>query len=191
MAALAEAMAERGYAATTVADVLRSARVSRETFYEHFDSKLDCFLQTFDAAADLLVVGMAERGALVREGPPFDRVDRAIRGYLALIGEHPNEARLFLVESWAAGPAVLERRAAVQATLADGLIAIVGLEADEDRFAARALVAAIGAMVSAALAANDTAGVHALADPAVALAARMLSLGADGDRRYARRPWTG
>ncbi|MFC9997350.1 TetR/AcrR family transcriptional regulator [Nocardia sp. NPDC127526] len=42
--AMAEAVRERGYRETTVADVVRNARTSRRTFYEHFDSKQDCFI---------------------------------------------------------------------------------------------------------------------------------------------------
>ncbi|MEV4238858.1 TetR/AcrR family transcriptional regulator [Nocardia sp. NPDC050408] len=42
--AMAEAVRDRGYRETTVADVVRHARTSRRTFYEHFDSKQDCFI---------------------------------------------------------------------------------------------------------------------------------------------------
>lgn len=42
--AMAEAVRDRGYRETTVADVVRNARTSRRTFYEHFDSKQDCFI---------------------------------------------------------------------------------------------------------------------------------------------------
>jgi AcrR family transcriptional regulator len=38
------AVAAKGYAATTVADVLVRARVSRSAFYEQFRDKEDCFL---------------------------------------------------------------------------------------------------------------------------------------------------
>ncbi len=50
MRAMAEVMAEKGYARTSVADILRRARVSRETFYELFDSKQDCFMSAFEQA---------------------------------------------------------------------------------------------------------------------------------------------
>ncbi|MCP2315689.1 transcriptional regulator, TetR family [Nocardia amikacinitolerans] len=42
--AMAEAIRERGYRDATVADVVRAARTSRRTFYEHFTSKQDCFI---------------------------------------------------------------------------------------------------------------------------------------------------
>lgn len=48
---LAEVMTEKGYVATTVSDVIERAGVSRETFYQQFDSKRDCFEQAFDEAA--------------------------------------------------------------------------------------------------------------------------------------------
>ncbi|WP_324190958.1 TetR/AcrR family transcriptional regulator [Nocardia beijingensis] len=61
--AMAAAVRERGYQDTTVADVVRHARTSRRTFYEHFTSKQDCFIallsehhkdmiQRIDAAVD-------------------------------------------------------------------------------------------------------------------------------------------
>src|SRR5438874_4109885 len=46
--AVVEVVAERGYAGATVGDVLRRARISRQTFYENFSNKEDCFLAAFD-----------------------------------------------------------------------------------------------------------------------------------------------
>jgi AcrR family transcriptional regulator len=42
--AFAASIEEDGYAKTTVADIVRHARTSRRTFYEHFSSKEDCFV---------------------------------------------------------------------------------------------------------------------------------------------------
>ena len=53
--AMAHAVAAKGYAATTVADVVGGAGVSRKTFYEHFQDKEDCFLAAFDAGVQVLV----------------------------------------------------------------------------------------------------------------------------------------
>nr|WP_244269051.1 TetR/AcrR family transcriptional regulator [Mycobacterium parascrofulaceum] len=44
LAALEDSIADTGYAETTVADVVRRARTSRRTFYQHFDSKQDCYI---------------------------------------------------------------------------------------------------------------------------------------------------
>jgi AcrR family transcriptional regulator len=41
---MAEAIRERGFRESTVGDVVRHARTSRRTFYEHFVSKQECFV---------------------------------------------------------------------------------------------------------------------------------------------------
>lgn len=52
---LAESIVDVGYQATTVADVVRRARTSRRTFYEHFASKEECFIALLtDANADMI-----------------------------------------------------------------------------------------------------------------------------------------
>lgn len=172
MLALAEAMTGKGYAATSVADVLKRARVSRETFYELYDSKLDCFLQTFDAAADLLVASIGE--TLPPGGGRAERLERAVGAYLDVLVDQPAFARLFLVESYAAGAAAVERRAAVQSRLVDGLVDLLGLDTDDERIAARALVAYVGTSVTVPLARNDTAALSALRPTLVEVALVLL-----------------
>ena len=60
---MAEAMAEQGYAATPVADVLQRAGVSRETFYQQFRSKQDCFIAAYELAADVILVEVEREAA--------------------------------------------------------------------------------------------------------------------------------
>ena len=45
--ALEAVMATQGYSSTSVADIIKSAGVSRQTFYELFTSKQDCFLASY------------------------------------------------------------------------------------------------------------------------------------------------
>jgi AcrR family transcriptional regulator len=53
--ALAESIVEIGYRNTTVADIVRRARTSRRTFYEHFAGKEECFVALLtDANADMI-----------------------------------------------------------------------------------------------------------------------------------------
>ncbi|MBV8929620.1 MAG: TetR/AcrR family transcriptional regulator [Mycobacteriaceae bacterium] len=55
LGALAESIADDGYPKTTVADIVRRARTSRRTFYEHFTSKEDCFVVLHtEANADMI-----------------------------------------------------------------------------------------------------------------------------------------
>src|SRR3954454_2804129 len=48
LAAMLESVATRGYAATTVPQVVADARVSRNAFYTLFTDKTDCFIALCD-----------------------------------------------------------------------------------------------------------------------------------------------
>src|SRR6266704_1168530 len=74
------AVAERGYAATTITDVVRHARVSRRTFYEHFADKEACFLAAYDAVSDAVLAGIA--GATSSSSGWEERIVSAVRAYL-------------------------------------------------------------------------------------------------------------
>ena len=52
---LATAIAEKGYGAATIADVVRVARVSKRTFYEHFADKEACFLALYAETTEELL----------------------------------------------------------------------------------------------------------------------------------------
>jgi AcrR family transcriptional regulator len=169
--AMAETMAEKGYVATTVADVLRAAGVSRETFYEQFTSKEDCFANAYEAAAAMLLE--AATGARGR-GEPIEQFSRTLRVYLDALAAEPEFARLFLVEVYAAGPDALARRAAVQRVFVDLVIDLFGARTGEHRFACEAFVAATSSMVTARLAANESEGLRALHRPLMRLARRQL-----------------
>src|SRR5258707_2850574 len=58
--AMALAVAEKGYAATAVADVIARAGVSRKTFYEHFANREACFLAAYDAGVEALLAAIDE-----------------------------------------------------------------------------------------------------------------------------------
>ncbi|MGZ4202871.1 MAG: TetR/AcrR family transcriptional regulator, partial [Thermoleophilaceae bacterium] len=118
LAAMAEAVAEKGYAATTVADVVGRAGVSRKTFYEHFNDKEECFLAAWDAGVETLI-GALTRATLETDGRWQDRVRAGVRAYLETLAAVPAFARTFLIEVLAAGPRALERRAAVHKRFAD------------------------------------------------------------------------
>jgi AcrR family transcriptional regulator len=97
------AVDEKGYLATSVADVLARARVSRSAFYEQFRDKEDCFLACYDRGAGLLFD--AATTALAAEGPWPLRVRRVYEALLETFAEHAPLARVCMVEALAAGPA--------------------------------------------------------------------------------------
>ena len=159
--ALAAAMTEKGYVGTSVADVLKRSGVGRETFYQLFSSKADCFMQAFDAAGEMLL-GRLDQAAGEADGSPLERFEHALGVYLDLLAEQPALARVFLVEVYAAGPEALARRAALQERIVDRLAALLDAVTDRERFACQVLVAAVGSLVTTPLVADDTAAVRAL-----------------------------
>ena len=105
--ALARAVAERGYAATTVADVIEIAGVSRKTFYEQFSDKNDCFLAAYDEAVAQLLAGV-EAAYRSKERWPA-AVIAAIDAFLTGLSAEPEFARMALVEVIRAGDEALDR----------------------------------------------------------------------------------
>ncbi len=176
MRAVADAMAERGYAGTTVADILRHARVSRETFYEQFSSKQDCFIAAYEEAA-AAVMALLEHEAAT-PGTPVERFDRTIETYLNALAAEPTFARLFMIEVYSGGERVLATRAEIEKRFAELVIDAFEPQDPTARFACEALVAAIITMVTTCLAANDPDRLRALRQPLTELIQR--GLGAPG-----------
>jgi AcrR family transcriptional regulator len=114
--AIVQAVAAKGYAPTTVADVVSRAGVSRKTFYEHFRDKEECFLAAYDEGVAILMDQI--RRAAEGQTSFLERMRARVRAYLSLLAEEPAFARAYLIEIFAAGPAALERRREVHARFA-------------------------------------------------------------------------
>ena len=110
--AVGRAVAERGYAAATIDDVVRRAGVSKKTFYEHFADKQGCFLAAYEAASEELLERVREAHA--SEEDWLERTRAGVRAYLRWLAGDPALARVFLIEVAAAGPQALERREALR-----------------------------------------------------------------------------
>ena len=108
--AMGDVVAEKGYAAATVADVVRAAGVSRTTFYEQFRSKEDCFVEAYRHGVDVLI---AEVRAAVRatDGDWRAQLRAGMRAYLDTLAADRRFARTYLLEIHAAGEAALDARA--------------------------------------------------------------------------------
>jgi AcrR family transcriptional regulator len=115
---MTQAVAEKGYAAATVADAVRAARVSRGTFYAVFASKEDCFLEAYRHGVDVLVERI--RAAVRAEpGDWLARLRAGMRAYLETLASEPRFARSHLVEIHAAGPRAQAARDAALRLFAD------------------------------------------------------------------------
>lgn len=174
--AMADAMVEKGYVGTTVADVIRRAGVSRETFYQQFDSKEACYLAAFDAAvAVLLGSPLVAEAVAATDRAPAARFSALLAGYLDALAAEPAFARLFLLEVHAVGPAAMRRRAEAQQGFVDVLVAVFAARTAPERFACELLVAGVASLVTARLAAMDLDGLRGLHAPLVRVAERALA----------------
>jgi AcrR family transcriptional regulator len=91
--ALEQGIAEDGYAGTTVSDIVRRARTSRRTFYEHFDSREACFVALLtEANADQIRQISA---AVDPQAPWRSQVRQAVEAWIA-----SGESRSELMLSW-------------------------------------------------------------------------------------------
>jgi AcrR family transcriptional regulator len=99
--AMIECVGEEGWAKTTVPDVVARARVSRNSFYEHFDDKTDCFLAALDEAAQEILDAMF---ALASEPDWITMLRRGMRAYLTAWREQPALCRAYFVELPFVGP---------------------------------------------------------------------------------------
>ncbi|MFA4928326.1 MAG: helix-turn-helix domain-containing protein [Patulibacter sp.] len=117
--ATARIVAARGYAATTVQEIVERAGVSRRTFYALFDGKSDAVRSGFDAAARL---GLPQIVAAIRaESGPSRAVGAALTTYLTLLDCDRDWADLCVIGVPEAGGAATERREAALVELVDVL----------------------------------------------------------------------
>lgn len=93
-----EAVGEQGYVATTVADVVRRARVSRGTFYAEFASKEECFAEAFRLGCEVFEARLARAVLSAADWP--EGVRFATRAYLRGLAEDGDWARVYLLEAW-------------------------------------------------------------------------------------------
>lgn len=105
--AVPRVVAERGYEAMSVADIVKAAAVSRNAFYKNFADKQECFAAAHDAGHERLfevLVQCCEEEATIEE-----RVERSLATGLDALEAEPDVARLLFVEAPSAGEEIALR----------------------------------------------------------------------------------
>ena len=103
---MADLVGSDGYAATTVANVLALAGVSRKAFYKHFANKQECFLAAYDAiAAD----GRREVSRTYEAAGRRRARQLAIAKLFERAIDNPGNVRMALIEAGVVGQAGIER----------------------------------------------------------------------------------
>jgi AcrR family transcriptional regulator len=108
MEGMASAVAEHGYPAVGIGEIVRRAGVSRRTFYEHFSGKEECFLASYEVCAGELRRRIENAIDPSADWPTV--VDSVLRAYLSTFTEDPVAGRAFLVEIESVGPRARKRK---------------------------------------------------------------------------------
>jgi AcrR family transcriptional regulator len=120
---MAHAVAAKGYADTTIADVVREASVSRRTFYEHFASKAECLIALYGAASHNALKVLRE--AIDPSHDWEEQAERALRAYLEAMACDPVLLRTLFIEILGLGAEGLEARRRVNQEIADYMLQVV------------------------------------------------------------------
>ena len=152
LAGLAAAIVDVGYSGLRIEDVVRHARVSKRTFYEHFAGKEECLLALYEAECDRVLANVE---AALRASPVGEaRVEAGTAVYLSTLQAQPGLVRTLLVEILHVGERGLAVRRKVIRRFADLLLRemdAAGVRTAVSPVIATALVGGINELILAAV----------------------------------------
>jgi AcrR family transcriptional regulator len=103
-------IAEKGYPAASISDIVRQAKVSRAAFYLHFRSREECFLAATRRGGRLLYDSVMRAAHEAPANADDEEVLRlGLRAFLRFLADEPEFARVFYIDMPAAGPTAVER----------------------------------------------------------------------------------
>jgi AcrR family transcriptional regulator len=121
--AMSHAVARKGYAETTIADLAAEARVSRRTFYEHFESKAECLIALYEVASNQALNVL--KGAIDPEHDWHTQVEQALGAYFSTLACNPVLLRTLFIAILGLGPVGLAARRRANQRLADFILDVV------------------------------------------------------------------
>jgi AcrR family transcriptional regulator len=181
-----ECVGREGYEATTVPQVVATARVSRNAFYELFEDKADCFIAVCDQTSQELLTELVE---LVSEPNWIQAMREGARRYLLWWQERPTISSAYLLSLPTVGERALRQRerhyAAFRAMFAD-----LGRRARAEQpelgplgdIIPRVLVLSITELVAEEVRARRTSKLTDLSEEVAVLAIRLLADDATAER---------
>jgi AcrR family transcriptional regulator len=108
LAAALEGIGDVGWADLTIAEVVRRARVSKRTFYEHFATREACLLALYESVSSHV---LDELDAAVERVPQGEgRIEVGATFYLTRLQQHPRLVRTLVIEILHLGSAGLAIR---------------------------------------------------------------------------------
>ncbi len=128
---MAQAVAAKGYAATTIADIVREAAVSRRTFYEYFNTKGDCLIALYTAASHNALDVL--RNAIDPSRDWHEQVESAMTAYFDCLAQNPVLMRTLFIEILGLGPGGLAARRQVNEEIAAFMLKVINEHASAPR----------------------------------------------------------
>jgi AcrR family transcriptional regulator len=184
--AMLECVGRDGYDATTVPEVVATARVSRNAFYELFEDKADCFLAVCDENGQEL---LGELLALAAEPDWVQAMHEGAHRYLLWWQQRPTLASAYLVSLPTVGEPALRQRERQYAAFR-AMFAALGARARAEQpeleplseLVPRILVLVITELVAEEVRAGRTAQLTSLSQEVALLAVRLLADDATAER---------
>jgi AcrR family transcriptional regulator len=96
--AAARLFAQRGYAATTVEDIVAEAGVSKPMLYRHFQSKKELQMKLLEQRRDELAAAPLD-SLLQGKGKPEERLPAMVDAWFAHVEQHPNTSRVLFQDA--------------------------------------------------------------------------------------------
>jgi AcrR family transcriptional regulator len=177
--AMAHAVARKGYADTTIADLAAEARVSRRTFYEHFASKGECLIALYEAASDQALAVL--KGAIDPSRDWHAQVEQALLAYFTTLTCNPVLLRTLFIAILGLGPQGLAARRQANQRLSGFIVEVVSASPQSQRRVeplrgayAMGIVGAINELVLQAIEENRVQHLAELAPTAARLARAVI-----------------
>ena len=121
--AMSHVVARKGYADATIADLAAEARVSRRTFYDHFDTKAECLIALYEVASEQ-ALGVL-RAAIDPSRDWHTQVEQAMGAYFATLACNPVLLRTLFIAILGLGAEGLAARRRANQRLADFILEVV------------------------------------------------------------------
>ena len=171
---LAQSVATKGYADTTIADIVREAGVSRRTFYEQFDDKPSALIALYESASLRGLRVLRESIDPARDWQT--QVDQALSAYLGSLAQNPVLLRTLFVEILGLGATGLAARRRVHDQMADFMLDVINAGREPARLERPMALAVVGGIHELVLQAIEQDRAQALPDLSAAAGRLLLAV---------------
>jgi len=171
---LAHCVSAKGYADTTIADIVREAGVSRRTFYEQFDGKPSALIALYESASLRGLRVLREAIDPARDWQT--QVDQALSAYLSSLAQNPVLLRTLFVEILGLGATGLAARRRVHDQMADFMLDVINAGRADARLERPMALAVVGGIHELVLQAIEQDRAQALPDLSAAAGRLLLAV---------------